>query len=248
MAKKKQKEPEVLPDPEAWMTTFADLVSLMLTFFILLVSMSTLDKTGLSDISTSFTKAVSVLNSGAQTELQMIPPFELQRIVSPRELMLAMRQNAHKVLKESSLEHKVNAIILQNRLILRMKDAVLFEPGQAELSPEHEKALKRLARMLAISPGQIRVEGHTDTSKLPANSPYPNHWLLSLARAASVLHVLDRYGVNPKRLSLAGYGPSRPISTEATPYGRARNRRVDIVLYKENKTGTNTEVQHGQGR
>ncbi len=236
MARKKKQEPEVLPDPEAWMTTFADLISLMLTFFILLVSMSTLDKTGLSDISTSFRKAVSVLSAGEKTEMQMISPFQLQRIVKPRELMLALRQNSRKVLQHSTLEHKVNAVVLNNRLILRMKDAVLFAPGQAEINAKHAKALKRLARMLASSPGSIRIEGHTDTSKLPANSPYPDPWSLSLARAASVLHMLEREGVNPYRLSLAGYGPSRPISTEATPYGRARNRRVDIVLYESDST------------
>jgi len=249
MARKKKREPEVLPDPESWMSTFADLVSLMLTFFILLVSMSTLDKTGLSDISTYFKRAVSVLNAGEKTEMQMISPFDIQRIVKPRELMLAMRQNSRKVLQNSSMEHKVNAIILNNQLILRMSDAVLFEPGRADLNAEHEIALKRLARMLASSPGMIRVEGHSDTGKLPSDSPFPDVWSLSLARAASVLHVLEREGVNAYRLSLAGYGSSRPVSTEATPYGRARNRRVDIVLYKEeNRDSGNTEVDDGQGR
>jgi len=234
MARRRRKqEPELLPDTESWMGTFADLVSLMLTFFILLVSMSTLDQTGLSDISSYFRKAVSVLNAGSKTEMQMIQPFKLQRIVSPRELMLAMRQNSRVVLKNSTLEHKVNAVILNNRLILRIPDAVLFAHGQANLNAKHVRALRRLARMLAASPGLIRIEGHTDTSALPANSPWPDPWSLSLARAASVLHVLEDAGVNPARLSIAGYGPSRPVSTEATPYGRARNRRVDIVLYED---------------
>jgi len=249
MARRRQKEPEMLPDPESWMGTFADLVSLMLTFFILLISMSTLDKTGLSDISTYFKRAVSVLNAGEKTEMQMISPFEMQRIVTPRELMLAMRQNSRKVLQDSTLEHKVKAIILKDQLILRMSDAVLFEPGRADVDPKHDAALKKLARMLAASPGMIRVEGHSDTGKLPADSPFPDPWSLSLARAASVLHVLEREGVNPYRLSLAGYGPSRPVSSEATPYGRAKNRRVDIVLYKEIKRNSvNTEVHDGQGR
>lgn len=249
MARKKKQEPEVLPNPESWMGTFADLVSLMLTFFILLVSMSTLDKTGLSDISTYFKRAVSVLNAGEKTEMQMISPFEMQRIVKPRELMLAMRQNSRKVLQNSTLEHKVNAIILNDQLILRMSDAVLFEPGRAELNEQHTESLKRLARMLSASPGMIRIEGHSDTGRLPEDSPYPDAWSLSLARAASVLHVLEREGVNTYRLSLAGYGSSRPVSSEATPYGRAKNRRVDIVLYsEENRSNENTEVDDGQGR
>jgi chemotaxis protein MotB len=231
MARKKKLEPEVLADPEAWMTTFADLISLMLTFFILLVSMSTLDKTGLQDISTYFESAVSVLNAGAGTEINLIRPLELQRIVSPRELMLAMRQNSNVVLKNSTLEHHVRALIVKNRLYLRMDDAALFEEGSARLKAENIKALRRLAKMLAISPGSISVNGHTD-DRMVAGSRYPDLWSLSLARAASVLHILEAEGVNPSRLSLAGYGPSRPISTDATILGRKHNRRVDIVVYK----------------
>ncbi|MDQ7001702.1 MAG: flagellar motor protein MotB [Ghiorsea sp.] len=231
MARQKKLEPEVLADPEAWMTTFADLISLMLTFFILLVSMSTLDKTGLQDISTYFESAVSVLSAGAGTEINLIRPLELQRIVSPRELMLAMRQNSNVVLKNSTLEHHVRALIVKNRLYLRMDDAALFKEGSARLKAENIKALRRLAKMLAISPGNISVNGHTD-DRMATGSRYPDLWSLSLARAASVLHILEAEGVTSSRLSLAGYGPSRPISTDATILGRRHNRRVDIVVYK----------------
>jgi len=231
MGRKKAIEPEVLADPEAWMTTFADLISLMLTFFILLVSMSTLDKTGLQDISTYFDQAVSVLNAGDGTEINIIRPLELQRIVTPRELMLAMRQNSNVVLKNSTLKHHVRALIVKNRLYLRMEDAALFSEGSATLNPEHIKGLRRLARMLATSPGMISVNGHTD-DRPTLSRQFPDPWSLSLARAASVLHILAIEGVDPSRLSLAGYGPSRPVSTDATVYGRATNRRVDIVVYK----------------
>jgi len=233
MAKRKKKWPvEYKADPEAWMTTFADLVSLMLTFFILLVSMSTLDKTGLADISTYFQKAVSVLNAGTRTEINIIPPSDMRLMVTPRELMLAMRQNSHVVLQNSTLDHKVKSIIIKDRLYLRLSDAVLFEEGSAELKPEHISALKRLAKMLATLPGRITVNGHSDSSGTPEHSKYPDPWSLTLARAASVLHILEDEGVSPNRLSLAGYGPSRPVSTDATPFGRQRNRRVEIMVYK----------------
>ncbi|MDX8384833.1 MAG: flagellar motor protein MotB [Ghiorsea sp.] len=231
MAKKKKLEPEVLADPEAWMTTFADLISLMLTFFILLVSMSTLDKTGLQDISTYFTQAVSVLNSGAGTEISIIRPLELQRMVSPQELMLAMRQNSNVVLKNSTLEHHVRSLIVKNRLYLRMEDAALFEDGSAALKEENIQALRRLAKMLATSPGLISVNGHTD-GRAKLGTQFSDPWSLSLARAASVLHILESEGVSASRLSLAGYGPSRPTSTDATILGRKKNRRVDIVVYR----------------
>lgn len=231
MARKKKIEPEVLPDPEAWMTTFADLISLMLTFFILLVSMSTLDKTGLQDISTYFKSAVSVLNAGKGTEISIIRPLELQRIVSPRELMLAMRQNSNVVLKNSTLQHHVRALIVQNKMYLRMDDTALFDEGSAKLKAKHIQGLRRLARMLASSPGLISVNGHTDDRPVLGRQ-FPDAWSLSLARAASVLHILEAEGVAANRLSLAGYGPSRPISTDATVLGRENNRRVDIVVYQ----------------
>ena len=232
MAKKKKWPVEYQPNTEAWMTTFADLVSLMLTFFILLISMSTMDKTGLADIESSFRKAVSVLNSGAGTEIQIMPPLEMQKLISTRELMLAMRQNSHAMLKNSTLEHKVKGVIIKDRLYLRIPDAVLFNRGEAQLKPEHAKAIRKLAQMLAISPGNIRVQGHTNADIDLSNSQFANPWQLSLARAASVLHILEDEGVNPARLSLVGYGPSRPISTEATPFGRSKNRRVEIMVYK----------------
>jgi len=233
MARKKKWPVVYKPDPEAWMTTFADLVSLMLTFFILLVSMSTLDQTGLQDISTYFQKAVSVLNAGKRTEINLIPPAELQRAVTPRELMLAMRQNSHVVLQNSTLEHKVKGVIVKDRLYLRIDDAVMFDEGSVKLKPENIKALRRIARMLAMSPGKIQVNGHSDTHfKYVPGSSYQDPWSLTLARSASVLRILEEEGVSSARLSLAGYGPSRPVSTDATPFGRARNRRVEIVLYK----------------
>ncbi len=232
MAKKKKWPVVYKPDPEAWMTTFADLVSLMLTFFILLVSMSTLDNTGLQDISTYFKKAVSVMNAGDKTEINIIPPSILERAETPQELMLAMRQNSHAVLRNTSLEHKVKGIIIKDRLYLRMPSIALFDKGSATLKPETIKVLRRLARMLAVSPGRISVNGHSDRSSMPTGSKYPDPWSLTLARSASVLHILEEEGVNPARLSLAGYGPSKPISTDSTPFGRSHNRRVEIVVYK----------------
>lgn len=232
MARKKKWPVEYLPNTEAWMTTFADLVSLMLTFFILLISMSTMDKTGLADIESSFRKAVSVLNAGTKTELQIMPPIAMQKLISPKELMLAMRQNSKAMLKNSTLEHKVKGVIIKDRLYLRIPDAILFEKGSANLNEKHTEALKKLAQMLAITPGKIRVQGHTNENIDLVDSQFADPWTLSLARAASVLHILEDEGVNPSRLSMVGYGPSQPVSTEATPFGRSKNRRVEIMVYK----------------
>ncbi len=230
--RKKKLEPEVLPDPEAWMTTFADLVSLMLTFFILLLSMSSLDQTGIKDISSFFQNAVSIMNPGAGTEIDIKPLLDLNKKMSPAEMALAMRQNAHAVLQNSALSQKVKGIIIRNKLYLRINDAVLFDPGSAKIKPKTRLALQRLAKMLIASPGKIAINGHANQDSAEASAKYPDPWSLTLARAAAVLHLFENEGINPARMAIAGYGPSRPVSTNATPFGRDKNRRVEIVVYK----------------
>jgi len=215
MARKRKLEPEVLPDTDAWMVTFSDLISLMLTFFVLIISMSTLDQTKLEDISRNFTQTLLLFHAGEGTEPFVPPPLK-QRIdpnITPQNMMLAMRQRSMSVFKHSTLSHKVKTLVLKDRLILRINNTTLFDPGRATFRSEHVKVMKQLAHMLAASPGNIRIEGYADRSELSQTGRpesqaevFPDVWSLSLARAASVLHVLVAEGVNPSRLSLVGYG------------------------------------------
>lgn len=228
--RKEKEEAEIKID--GWIATFGDLISLMLTFFVLIVSMSSLDVSALKQISGIVPEStVSMFDIGPTAAIRALQ-MQKQRKVSTQEMMLAIRQHASEILQHSVWRHKVDAQVLKNRMILRLPDAVLFDPGKATLRSRDVVILKRMAKLLVASPGNVRVEGHTDRSRLPASSPFHDLWSLSLARAASVLHVLQKEGVDRKRLSLAGYGPSKPISTEATPFGRRKNRRVDIVLYQ----------------
>ncbi|OIO68444.1 MAG: motb protein [Zetaproteobacteria bacterium CG12_big_fil_rev_8_21_14_0_65_55_1124] len=232
MAARREKKPPIKIKTDGWVTTFGDLISLMLTFFVLIVSMSTLDDLTLKDVSSSFsTGAISVFDNASNTDIDLLPIQE-QPEVTLRELMLAARQKSNRVLQNSEWQHKVKTLVVDDKFILRMPNSVLFESGQVDLKQQDIEILKRLARLLASIPGDIRVEGHTSSETLPENSAFPDAWSLSLARAASVLHVLETEGVSRSRLSLVGYGPSKPISTNSTPYGRSKNQRVDIVLYQ----------------
>lgn len=232
MAARREKKVEEKVKIDGWVATFGDLISLMLTFFVLIVSMSTLDDLTLKDVSSSFsTGAISVFDNASNTDIDLLSE-QAQPELTLRELLLAARQKSNRVLQNSEWQHKVKALVVNNEFILRMPNSVLFNPGLASLKPQDIEILKRLARLLASTPGHVRIEGHTSTEKTPANSAFPDAWSLSLGRAASVLHVLETEGVSRSRLSLVGYGPSRLISTNATPYGRGKNQRVDIVLYE----------------
>ncbi|MBN2573291.1 MAG: flagellar motor protein MotB [Deltaproteobacteria bacterium] len=120
------------------------------------------------------------------------------------------------------------------RLRVGMVDKILFDPGEAQISKRGEAVLARVAEALSSIPDkQIQVSGHTDT--MPINSPlaekYPTNWELSTARATQVVRFLaEKAGVPPQRLVASGYGEFHPIAGNKTPAGRARNRRIEILL------------------
>jgi len=249
MARKSKLEPEVLPDTDAWMVTFSDLMSLMLTFFVLLISMSTLDAKKLKDISSEFQGALLLLDVGEGTEPNLPPPLKehIGPKITPQNMLLAMKQHSTAVFRHSSLKQKVSTLVLKDRLILRIGNVTLFDPGSATLKPEHIQTLKQLAHMLAMSPGNIRIEGHGDASELSPTGAagalsgsndgsqgrhFTDAWSLALARAASVLHVLVNESVNPARLSLVGYGSDIVGSKGVTQQKEKNARHVDIVLFK----------------
>ena len=234
MALKKPKREDPPENTEKWMTTFSDLVSLMLTFFILLVSMSTLDQTGLADISTYFQKAVSVMENGDKTEIQVMKPLEMQRPVTPKELILAMRQKSKKVLKNSKLQYKIKARLEGNHLLFRMDDLALFPENSSELKPGTRTALLKFAQIIASEPGKVLVSGHSASIKNATDKQISKLWRISLERAVVVADTLREGGVTPSRIKIAGYGDSKPLNLKDTDYARKQNRRVDIIIYDTN--------------
>jgi chemotaxis protein MotB len=114
-----------------------------------------------------------------------------------------------------------------------LADEVVFEPGQARVRPEGAAVLAEVARAVAGLPNRIVVEGHTDSVPI-SNAQFRSNWELSTARATEVLrHLVDKLGIDPARVSAAGYGEHQPIETNETAEGRARNRRVQLAVLSE---------------
>jgi chemotaxis protein MotB len=130
---------------------------------------------------------------------------------------------------------------LQGKLTVDILDRVLFDTGEATLKPEGIEVLRKVAAVLAQVPNrQIHVIGHTDNVPIrpSARIPYASNWELSTARAlAAVRFLTEEAGVDPRRLGAVGYGEFRPIADNATPEGRARNRRIAIVVLSEELVG-----------
>ena len=121
--------------------------------------------------------------------------------------------------------------VTEREIRVRLQNQVLFPSGLADLSAEADAPVAKLARVLLEMPNTVVIEGHTDAAPL-VKSPYRSNWELSVARSNSVIERLAAEGVPPARLVAAGYGEHRPAAGNDTPAGRARNRRVEILIQR----------------
>jgi len=234
--------PECMPE---WLATFGDLMSLLLCFFVLLLSMSTMDAKKVKEAIGSLAGALSVLEGGTQTEVSRERIQKATPIQKNEETAQAVNklQAAITEFKEFSEGGKGEAITLseaEEGFFIRLPADITFPPGSARITNTDTLLfLKRIALIIKnYLPKNIdiQVRGYTDNTPPPPTSPYNDNWELSAARALSVLKVLLKNGVNPKQLSAAAYGEYHPIASNATPEGRAKNRRVEIWFFaRENK-------------
>ncbi len=243
MAKKCKCEcPECMPE---WLATFGDLMSLLLCFFVLLLSMSTMDAKKVKEAIGSLAGALSVLEGGTQTEVSRERIQKATPIQKSEETAQTVNKLSQAVaeFKEFTQGGKGPAIVLEEGeegFFIRLPADITFPPGSAQITNEDSLLfLKRIAIIIKEylpKNVEIQVRGYTDNMPPPPNSPYKDNWELSAARALAVLRILIKNGVNPSQLSAAAYGPYHPISSNLTPEGRAKNRRVEIWFFaKKNK-------------
>ncbi len=231
---------------DSWLTTYSDMVTLLLAFFVMMFSFSSIDAEKFERLLNS---VQSALGMEFRTELGGAPlpaPEEVESMVVDAEALLRERDFRQLEEVRSMLESGLLARLPDTRyelrmeergLILRLEDRILFDSGKAQLKPEARAILSIVGQELAAFPNHIRIEGHTDDR--PINTPrFPSNWELSTARATEVIRfLLDNTDLVPIRLSAAGYGEHRPAASNDTPEGRARNRRVDVVVLRLSFSG-----------
>jgi len=234
--------PECMPE---WLATFGDLMSLLLCFFVLLLSMSTMDAKKVKEAIGSLAGALSVLEGGTQTEvsrerIEKATPIEKNEETARAVNKLSAAITEFKQFSQGGKGFSVSLKEAQQGFFIRLPADITFAPGSARITNSDTLLfLKRIALIIKeYLPKniEIQVKGFTDNIPPPPTSPYNDNWELSAARALSVLRVLIKDGVNPKQLSAAAYGEYHPIASNATPEGRAKNRRVEIWFFaKKNK-------------
>ncbi len=224
----RKKEPEEEIDTDAWMATFSDLLSLMLTFFVLLFAMKSVDQGKLQEALGYFQGGIGILHSGKN--MPVMPPDS--QIFDPRPIKEFSPDQVQKMFNTKRL-HGRGSIRKESRgTVISVSSGFLFASGQSHLRPEAMEILDEIVLLTQGAEHAIQVEGHTDNFPMQS-ALYASNWELSVARASSVVrHMLRDKKLEPKRFSVMGYGDSRPLEKNDTPENRSKNRRVDIVFLK----------------
>jgi chemotaxis protein MotB len=145
-------------------------------------------------------------------------------------------QSLAQSLKDEIKTGKIELSELKGRMVVKMKDKILFSSGSVKINPEGQSALLKVADALKDVPGKlIHVEGHTDDVPTDPKGAFPSNWELSTTRALAVVKLLQEKGVPAERLSAVGYGEFHPMTSNRTPQGKSQNRRIEIVLAPEDQ-------------
>jgi chemotaxis protein MotB len=221
---------------DSWAIPYGDLVTLLLAFFVVMYSISSVNEGKYRVVSDSLNAAfrgapttVAPVQVGEPAASTLAAPIVQ---LPPDVKTMALRQLAQQA------EEAMGQLIMQGLVDVQQGDGfveisirsdILFASGAAKLAAEAEPAIRQLGAALRNFPNSIQVQGHTDNVPL-AGGPYPSNWELSASRAASVVHMLIASGVAPERLAVVAYGEFRPVLPNTTPDARNANRRVVLTI------------------
>jgi chemotaxis protein MotB len=244
VAKKKGHEEEH-ENHERWLVSYADFITLLFAFFVVMYSVSKVDNKRLVQTANAIKFALHFEGTGGITALPLFegPPSEGGCVINvstgarlssqEKKAIELMRARLEKKLRSYLLEQPAAAIMVQSegrRLMIRLSATHFFDPSQAALRPEALPILDAIAAELTTLGRPIRVEGHTD-NRTAKGTRYRDNWDLSAARAATVVSYLEQaHPIRSEFLSAVGVGGTRPMASNETPEGRETNRRVELVV------------------
>ena len=224
----------------AWMITFSDLIMLMLTFFVLLLSMSSLNQKTLKELFSHLQESTGVLEFSGFGEMQSLSDL-VQKYSAPESKIVIEENNilkmfmpdaklAEKMRKRFDEIEKLLTISEDERgLVLTFQENVLFDAGSAEIKEEGRPFLDTVADTIATCPNRIMIMGHTDDTPTRGGT-YVSNWELSVYRGNAVLDYLLSKSLSPERFFVGGYGSTRPLYPNSDRDKKGLNRRVEIIL------------------
>jgi chemotaxis protein MotB len=258
---RKRHEPHEEHPDESWLLPYSDLMTLLLALFIVLFAASSVNTSKLQEMSrafkTAFSSGISILDNGAISQDDQLKRRTNEDLIrkddgkktrkdleqEEQQNLEQLKQQIDKYIQKNGLSTQLDTMLNQSQLLITIRDNALFPSGSASIKPNSQKLASAIGQMLQRYPDyEILVTGHTDNQ--PINTAeFPSNWELSSKRAINFMKILlTNPAFNPKRFSAIGYGEFRPLESNATDAGRAKNRRVEVsILRKYIEPATNSD-------
>lgn len=238
MAKRRRSEQEENSGGD-WINTYADCVTLLMTFFILLYSMSTVDTQKMKQISKAFESMFKGEKGETLMEYELyngeVPLIggesELDEIIEETETeQQKMYRYVKAYIDENELGSYVEILESERGIVIQLRDNILFPTSSSDLIPESKALLNKISNLIEVLPNDILVEGHTDNRPINTGK-FPSNWELSVSRAVNVVkYFTTEKKLDPKRFSAAGCGEYQPIAPNDSVENMQKNRRVNILI------------------
>ena len=225
-----------------WLTTFNDLVTLLMVFFVLVFSTSSIDTNRLKDFSGALQSGFGVLQQGRQAPVQVVDSDQPirhdagQQQPAVEDLPAPASKDADEIVHRFRALEELAGIQVtscEQGILITVEGNILFDFGKADLHLRSAALLGKIADAIRTGNDPVRIEGHTDNVPIQTRR-YPSNWELSTARAVQVLrYFVEQQSLAPARFSAVGYGDARPRFPNDTAEHRSKNRRVEIILVTE---------------
>ncbi|GAA5183940.1 flagellar motor protein MotD [Niveibacterium umoris] len=242
----RRKHEEEHENHERWLVSYADFITLLFAFFVVMYALSSINEGKYRVLSNSLVSAFRNVTTNADG-MNIVPRASIsgavpqqnrpQKSTQPeskartqaRQQMHSMAEQVRRVLEPLVRSGQVSVSEGAHGISIEINASALFNPGEALLGPEAARALSAVGQVVAQGDFPIRVEGHTDSVPI-STAAYASNWELSSVRASSVVRLFIEAGVDARRLTVAGYADQRPVADNSTAEGRQRNRRVSIQV------------------
>lgn len=234
MSRRKKKRRHEEHIDESWLTPYSDILTLLLALFIVLFASSSVDAVKFNAMSSVFN---SVFNGGTGVMDNPSPidsdsdPKNKGGIKSDQEELAGIQDRVNQYIQDNKLDNKLETSLSGEGLLVTIEDNVLFESGVAEVREKDQRIAREISALLIMEPPRsIVISGHTDNIPIK-NNEYDSNWDLSVMRAVNFMKVLlENDKLEPEWFSAKGYGEFKPVASNNTAEGRAKNRRVEILI------------------
>lgn len=210
-----------------WLLTYADMITLLMVFFIVLYAMSEVDKQKYAAVVGAMRSAFGGGNMIVSTGTGVGDGVSVP--MPSKEVLEGIGQQLY---ADFAHDGRFTVRVSDRGLIISLTGSAAFDSGKAEIKPEFQPLLDEIAARVKGLPNDISVEGFTDSDPI-ITADFPSNWYLSAARANRVRDYLESKGVDQNRMIVVGYGETRPVWDNSTQEGKAKNRRVDVVILRD---------------